>query len=166
MRKEEKDLEENYIGNHEIQEMKPKVPMKWHCFLVYFWLWLEAFLLFAGALRILGDADSMKSFYAQNKSYEICLAITCVVVSAYAVFVLIARSSLARYKKNGPKLLLYTYFLEIAVSIVLVLLFAIFTDMSLGDFKNAGIGWKVIGNIVMAIISSVYYENRKDLFVN
>ena len=138
---------------------KKELGMKWFHFLIYCVLWLNAgvcallgFLL----LGLVGDAFTT--------AYGIAML-------AFAVFCLITRSRLAKFKKGAPGCLYAFYILG---DVVLVLVFNIISWMVTGGSLNdlvimlldpAFIS-NVVGMIIMVSLNKVYFNKRKHLFVN
>ena len=133
--------------------------MKWFHFLIYFVLWLNAGAYVLLGFLLLGFAvDTLDMVYAG-------------ILLGFALFCLITRSRLAKFKKGAPGCL-YTFY--ILGNVVLVLFFNIISWMTLGGSLNdlvimlldpAFIS-NVVGMIIMVSLNKVYFNKRKHLFVN
>ena len=138
---------------------KKEMGMKWFHFLIYCVLWLNAgvcallgFLL----LGLVGDAFTT--------AYGIAML-------AFAVFCLITRSRLAKFKKGAPGCLYAVYILG---NVVLVLFFNIISWMALSGsltdlvamLLDPSLLSAIVGTIIAVAINKVYFNKRKHLFVN
>ena len=133
--------------------------MKWFHFLIYFVLWLNAGAYVLLGFLLLGFAvDTLDMVYAG-------------ILLGFAVFCLITRSRLAKFKKGAPGCLYAVYILG---NVVLVLFFNIISWMvtsgSLTDLVamllDPSLLSAIVGTIIAVAINKVYFNKRKHLFVN
>lgn len=80
-----------------------------------------------------------------------------------AVFMIVTRFQLSGLKKNGPKMIVALYGLNIAIAIIYAILISCTTDYMAFDASTVG---QCILPIVMIIVNKVYFDRRKDIFVN
>ena len=135
-----------------------KLGMKWFHFLIYFVLWLNAIVCgiegFAALAISTGTIDTV---------YGVAMIV-------FALFCVITRSRLAKFKKGAPACLYAFYILG---NIVIILAYNIATLVftnSLSELPSMLMDPELIGNIVGTIIvialNKVYFGKRKYLFVN
>ena len=141
--------------------------MKWYKFLIYFSLFAGAVINVASGIPFLngsiygGYADNVYSVFPALKTVDVMYGI---VALATAVLCIVARFALAKYKKNGPALLLSIYAIGIVVSIVyFIAVKSIVTDI---DLDTSSIVSSLVSSVVMIIINKIYFDKRKHLFVN
>lgn len=143
-------------------------PMGWYKFLIYFALFAGAFFdLCYSVLYLTGniystvnvDPNLVYSFYPGMKVVDIIYGVLMIAVVAFMV---VTRFQLSGMKKNGPKMVIALYI----INLVLAIVYAIATSFVTGKmaFDSSTIVQFVI-SIVMAIVNKVYFDKRKDLFV-
>lgn len=122
--------------------------LKWHKFLVFFWLW------FIGLLDCVAGYTWIKLM-----EYNSDFGLLGFAMIAVGIFNIIVIFPLARYKKGAPRLLL------IAMGAVAVLnVIVLIIELSLGTFDGSSIG-SVIWQIAALFYTYRYYSSREDLFV-
>lgn len=142
------------------------MPMKWHKFLVYFWLWLKSVMyffvgiggIFGGTVNNEGEAIS-DQLIAQN-AVNIGVGIFSLLLSALGFY---AAVELLHLNRKAPSI----YYTMLIVGVV----FNVLRDIAyalLGvedtDFIDAALTLAIYGAI--AVLQYVYYKKREHLFVN
>ncbi len=140
--------------------------MKWFKFLIYFGLFagavlncLSAILQITGAVYE-GSAEVVYIFFPELKFFDIFYTI---LLLALAVLQIFTRFQLSGFKKNGPKLILIVY----SAAAVISLLYGIVASVILHEFLfNASMIISIIVPVVMVVLNKIYFDKRKDMFVN
>lgn len=141
-------------------------PMKWHNFLIYFSLWAGGILnALSGMAQLTGsvygaDADYIYRYFDGLKGLDMLYG---VVLIGLGVFQIITRFHLAGHKSSGPSMLMISYIVAAAVSLLYGVIASGITDIALMELINpAGLG----GSIAMIFINKAYYDKRSALFIN
>lgn len=143
-----------------------QLEMKWFKFLIYFGLFagavlncLSAILQITGAVYE-GAAEVVYIFFPELKFFDIFYTI---LLLALAVLQIFTRFQLSGFKKNGPKLILIVY----SAAAVISLLYGIVASVILHEFLfNASMIISIIVPVVMVVLNKIYFDKRKDMFVN
>lgn len=143
-----------------------QLEMKWFKFLIYFGLFagavlncLSAILQITGAVYE-GSAEVVYIFFPELKFFDIFYTI---LLLALAVLQIFTRFQLSGFKKNGPKLILIVY----SAAAVISLLYGIVASVILHEFLfNASMIISIIVPVVMVVLNKIYFDKRKDMFVN
>lgn len=143
--------------------------MGWYKFLIYFALFAGAFfnvcyavLYMTGSIYETEQIDPLTvySLYPGVKAVDIVYGILLLIL---AVFMIVTRFQLSGLKKNGPKMIVALYGLNIAIAIIYAILISCTTDYMAFDASTVG---QCVIPVVMAIVNKVYFDRRKDIFVN
>lgn len=146
----------------------PTKSMGWYKFLVNFALIAGAILNIIGGIMFMtggsyGDsADMVYAVIPNLKPLDIFMGFCYIAV---AVLGFVTRNALAKFKSNGPTLLIAIYIVDIVLGIVYyVALKSIIPPeiMTVSFDDTTSIG----ASVVMIIINSVYFKNRREMFVN
>ena len=132
--------------------------MKWFHFLIYFVLWLNAIVCALEGIAVLTVSTGIVDMVYGGA------------MIAFALFCIITRSRLAKFKKGAPANLYAFYILG---NIVLVLAYNIASLALAGALNELPtmlldpefIGG-IVGTIIIIAINKVYFGKRKHLFVN
>lgn len=142
--------------------------MGWYKFLIYFALFAGAFfnvcyavLYMTGKIYETQNVDPMAVYYLYPNVKPVDIVYGILLI-ALAVFMVITRFQLSGLKKNGPKMIVALYGINIAMVIVYSIAISCTTDYM--AFNASTIGQCVIP-IVMAVVNKVYFDRRKDIFV-
>ncbi len=146
------------------------MPMKWYKFLIYFSLFAGAVLNAANAITLLTGsvyleegitADEVYSIFPMLKAVDLIYGLC---MLALAVFAIITRYSLAKYKANGPKLIVLLYVASLVVSLIYCVGYYFATDINLlSDSSNVV---SIAVSAAMIAINYNYFSKRKHFFVN
>lgn len=158
------------MGNSSRKGMQESgLGMKWHKFLIYFLLWVGALLnITNGVLYFTGKmyGDEAMTVYRMYPGLAGADKIMGVLCFACVVLQLVTRFALAGYKANSPKLLMGTYALGAASSV----LYCILADAAIPQLTFSGVLQDMLGTVVssvfMIVVNHVYYNKREALFVN
>ena len=159
--------EERDPNQQPIQIQQPDMPMNWHSFLVKCGLWgaaavllIEAVLMFTGGA---GEAGGVRAVF-------FCVGAVCV-LSAYVQ--LRARSSLAAFRANGPKLLQVGAVLFFLCFVASLLTSAVLPTVAQGGSapgtwrdRLSGTALYVGAGVVIGLCQLRYYNKRDHLFTN
>ena len=150
--------------------------MAWFKFIIYFQLFANAVVMVLNAASgIFGLAygDSAGIIYAvcpMLKAVDVTYGILCL---AFAVTAVLIRQRLAHYRKNAP--VLYLSFVGVVMASGLIYTFAALAALgtisaSVMETGAAGIAANVLGAVVGAAVffplNYVYFNKRKELFIN
>ena len=172
------------FGERTAERMPAAVPvdpaknyrMAWFKFIIYFQLFANAVVMvFNAASGIFGLAygDSAGIIYAvcpMLKAVDVTYGILCL---AFAVTAVLIRQRLAHYRKNAP--VLYLSFVGVVMASGLIYTFAALAALgtisaSVMETGAAGIAANVLGAVVGAAVffplNYVYFNKRKELFIN
>ncbi len=151
----------------------PQHPMKWFKFLIYFALFFGAFLELCFAINyISGDiyfvqtngqvtADMVYGIY--GATLKIVDVLYGILVICAAVFSIVTRFKLSKYKKEGPMFLYILYIAGAVMGLIYNIAVAAITRAS-GIFNMSFIMTLIITAII-TWANYKYFEKRKDLFV-
>ena len=141
-------------------------PMKWYKFLIYFALFAGAVLNIFSAISYFtgssygSDAGLYYSYFPGLKAADIVFGI---IVIGVAVLMIYTRMALAKFKKNGPKLLYLTYGVSLGVTII----YLIAVSVIIGSAAALTSSIPSIGtSLAFLVINMTYFRKRMDLFVN
>ncbi len=148
--------------------------MGWFQFIIWFQLFASALsVFFTGAACITGsqykdDNGNFVSALVYNKYQGLEMldklyALCCFALVIYTIYV---RFRLAGFKKNGPKCYYIYLIISMVMSLVYVIGAIVITGISLRRFNLTSYAISFVINIVMLLINYVYFNNRKDMFVN
>lgn len=145
--------------------------MNWYKFLIYFSLFAGAVInLIAGIISFVGgeymilglDPEEVYGIYDGLKTLDIGYGI---VYLSFIPFALYVRSALAGFKKEAPNMF-YIYDIAGAVISVSYTLFSsIVTDGDISQTIGQLIG-SIAGNVLFIALNVIYFNKRKQLFVN
>ncbi len=149
-------------------------PLKWHKFLIYFSLWLSAvFVCLRGAgfiaLGILGDESSSFFQIPAVKTVNIVYGAIYIAIAVYHIY---TRYQLARFRAGAPKHLLILYVIIPVTEFAYPPLTFIAAGLPVSFlFQDPA---RLIGNIIGAVVGTwlvcylnkIYYDKRKELFIN
>lgn len=148
--------------------VQPYITMKWHHFLIYFYLWVAAAYNAIQGITTLtgqhyvGGADLLYAYYANLKLVDIlfgCLMLVC------AVLCLVTRFKLAAMERWGAKLVVWMPLAEMVLSWLHVLAVSTVTDVSIGDYAEPiTIIISAVCTITLVVCNKVYYTKRDFMF--
>lgn len=150
--------------------------MAWFKFIIYFQLFANAVVMvFNAASGIFGlaygdDAGLIYGFCPMLKAVDAIYGIICL---AFAVTAVLIRQRLAHYRKNAP--VLYLGYVGIVMASGLIYTFAGLAALgavsaSVMDAGASGIVGNVLGTVIGAAVffplNYIYFNKRKELFIN
>lgn len=137
-------------------------PMKWYKALIYFILFLSAFTYALEAVKHL-FFSGMAPYYKSIPLFLVADIAFGIWAVAIVVLSLVARSSLARFKKNGPTMIL-TYYAVAAIYEIADQIVEWIGSATPINILSLGIG---IGlNVLIFMLHRTYFKKREHLFVN
>jgi len=149
-----------------LRQAETLFPMKWFKFLIYFSLFAAAVICVVTGIAQLtgavydGAADMVYAIFPDLEILDIAVGLVTVVC---AVLILVSRFRLAAFKKDGIKLLIAGYALNLIINIVYVA--AVISIIgSASDLDMSSFGASMVGSIAMLIINYTYLTKRESLF--
>lgn len=163
-------------------------PMKWYKFVIYFQLFAGA-LINIGSLglvirdksdyeeqkkEVLEAADFGSSYYDEmldmfgklDTYLNICIVIA-VCSALAAILAIVARQKLAHYKKEGPKLLLIYYGVNLGINIATVINCYMFIPKEVVEaYDFSQVYGYIIAVISLIVCNRIYFKKREYMFVN
>ena len=153
----------------EVQGTKEGLSMRWFEFIIYIQLFLNMALnLFNAVNLISGNIYRTRGIeavavYDMYPGMQMLDKLRGIMYLALIVFVIIVRQRLAKYKKNGPQL--YLAFLVVQMLVLgIVFDFIAYLMIQNGNFASI-IRSAVLFGIVF-VGNKIYFDKRKDLFIN
>lgn len=141
--------------------------MKWYKFLINFALFASAVLNVISGIRYLtgsvyGDeANLVYGFFSDLKTLDIFYGLAALVFAALAVY---TRFQLAGYKKNGPLMVAVLYGVSAAMNLIYTI--AAMSILPSEAVSTGSLVGAIIGSGIMLACNYVYFNKRKELFVN
>ena len=143
--------------------------MKWFKFILYFQLFANALInlvnavtVFAGA-HYQGSADTVYSVFPAQHTVDIVYGILCLALAALGIY---TRFRLSAFRRNGPGLYLGLIAANILVPVLYMLLSSLVTGIPLTSLLDVNSIVSLAANIIMLVVNKIYFDRRKDLFVN
>ena len=144
-------------------------PMKWHKFQMVTLVIGAGLAVLMGVSIVTGLYYRAYGMYAETVygAYPMLMMLNMaygIVIIALGVFQYIVRNRLKRFEQNGP----WSLFILYALCIVTQLLYWVAGIAAIGkpprNFTSDLVG--MAQNIIMMTLQKIYYDKRKDLFVN
>lgn len=134
-----------------------ELPMKWYKFLIYFYLFANAIEYFYNFIMSVNNATI---FTNDRRLGDLVFA---VFYLGMAVYSLITRNALAKYKEIGPRLLLGSYIIIAIASVINIL---VFSDRLSGTSDDIFIALliSVFTELIMYACNAAYFKKRDHLF--
>ena len=151
-----------------VQE-QPK--MKWFKFLIYFGLFAGAVMNALSGIGLLTGAAYGEYADAVYETFQGLMPLDMlvgVILLALAAFEVVVRFRLAKYCKNGPKLLIILYVVILAVNLVYAVSASAILSTVPGT-ETLDIASQVSStctSVAMIVANTVYFKKRSHLFVN
>lgn len=154
--------------------LKNEYPMKWFKFLIYFALFFGALIEFVYGMNYImgtiylsqtGGQVTAEMVYAMyGTPLKIWDVLYGLIMLATAVFSIITRFKLAKFKQNGPKFLYILYIAGAALALVYNIGVALITDVE-GIF-NVPYIISIIFTGIVVFANYKYFSKRDKLFCN
>lgn len=140
--------------------------MNWFKFLIYFGLFAGAVInCISAILQVTGVpykglSEYVYMFFPALRFLDIFYCISALALAAFQIY---TRFQLASFRKNAPKLVLIVY----SAAAVISLIYIIAASIILHEFLlNAYIVIQIVVPCLMVVLNKVYFDKRKDMFVN
>lgn len=162
----ERPTENPYAAYRPQAPQGPAFPMKWFKFTIYFQLFANVVLnLFNALSSLLGlaygtDAEMVYRTYPGIHTLDMLTGILCL---ALAVFALVTRFQLAKFKKRGPLMLCIFLACNLVAELFYMVAASIVTGIS---FLNPTSISSAVTLIVLILCNHTYYNKRRELFTN
>ena len=153
-----------------MSENGKELGLKWHKFLIYFSLWLGAIgfwvssVVVATGLMYKDKKDAVYQVFPLMQWLNVGYAFVLIFLGIYTIYV---RYQLAGFVKDAPKKLLFITLASPVISLIYLLIMSMIMNVPfvqiitssdvLRDFSSA---------LIFFMINKIYYNNRKELFVN
>lgn len=147
--------------------------MKWHKYLIYFSLWIEALRLVVTGVQYVtglvyganGEAGYIYQLFPGLKTIDIVMGLVAILLGVYIIYV---RFQLAGYKIGAPKKLSMAYFLTFIILCAYLLAMNAITggEIEWGEVFDMETIIGLISGVAIMFINKVYYDKRAALFVN
>lgn len=160
-----------YQPGAQAQNENPARPMKWYKFLIYFALFAGGVInLYYGIIYISGMiyniqgggqayADMVYNTFMGLKGLDVVFGILSILLAGLCVY---TRFRLSQYRKDGPLFVYITY----AVNGLITIIYSIVLANITGINQIAKIIVTVVVLAVAIVLNVIYFNKRKDLFVN
>lgn len=145
---------------------EPVRPMRWYKFLIYFAFFAGAVLNISTGFQYLtgtiyGEtADLVYEVFPSLKPLDALMGLACF---ALAVFNIVTRNSLAKFKANALTLMTAMYVSSMVINVVYSIIAAGIIEIGVPVGEIIG---TCLGSAIMLVINYVYLKNRKYMFVN
>ena len=151
---------------HRHRPVRPEPGLKWHKFLIYFFLWVRAAdILYTGYMELTGRSyGNPNEVYVTYPGLKIPDMAFGIAILALGVFTIYTRFQLARFKVGAPSKLTIIYVLDLVLSLLLVV--TAINHIPFGDYMDKRLLPPLLGNVVTTVINIIYYNKRRHLFIN
>lgn len=138
--------------------------MKWFKFLIYFLLFADAaYQVFSGVMSLINAGSGYGYYYPGLKTLVILYGIALLGLAGFTIFV---RMRLAKFRRNGPKLLYIQIGASIALFLLLVFCLSGVTGFPVGELTDVSDWISALAEGALLYANCVYFGKRADLFVN
>ena len=143
--------------------------MKWFKFIIYFQLFANALINLANAVTVLtgahyqGAADTVYAVFPAERAVDMVYGLLCLALAAVGIY---TRFRLSSFKRKGPGLYLGLIAANILVPVLYMLLSSLVTRIPLTSLLDVNGVASLAANIIMLVVNKIYFDKRKDLFVN
>lgn len=144
-------------------ELLAKTPMKWYKFIIYFQLIFGPLANLGNALQyfmgtVYGEqSELVYTMFPKLKSADIVYGVLLLAMAGFAIYV---RYTLTEYYSKAPNLLKLYY----GLNAVIPLIYSMYLKSTTTLNVQSQIGNLILG-VVLIFATSVYFDNRKDLFI-
>lgn len=141
-------------------------PLKWFKFIIYVQLFLSALANLVNGVQLLTGlayGEYKAAVYASYPALRPVGVIVGVLTLGLVALALVVRQRLAKFRRGAPRL----YLIFIAVSVGVPLIYLVAASLVLGQLvMTASIVGALLGNVLLILLSLVYFRKREYLFVN
>lgn len=158
------------LEQNELKSQVKKLPMKWHKFYAYFFVYASALWYLVNGIAFFtqnaygAETEHLYKKFAELRNLDIFVGIFMITLALFAVFVGVR---LVKLKKDAIVSVIVLYGMTITASIFyLVRTNAVIPYIYLG-YANLSTYWMLIfASVIFIIANAVYFYKRKHLFVN
>ena len=163
----------SYSSNNYANPVQQALPMKWYKFLIYFSLIFGGIMnCFSGLAMIIGahydgDAEFVYEVFDGLQGLDIVAGLAIIAVGVLQIY---TRFRLAGFKKDGPKMLSWSYLSAIAVNVIYIIgIYVVLGDVV--DYINTddltfSYVMSALVSIAFLCANNTYFKKREHLFVN
>lgn len=163
------------LNKQDNMELNAQFPMKWYKFLIYFALFFSAFISFVtGIIYITGSIYNIQTggqvtgemvyyFYSSMKPVDVCYGLA---LLATAVFSIVTRMQLAKFKRTGPMCVYILYIAGVVISCMYAVGVSTAMQVDLGEVFSSNMIVSIVTSVVMVILNYIYFSKRQALFCN
>lgn len=146
--------------------------MKWFNFLIYFSLFFGAVINFVFGFNFLTggiyfvqsdgqvSADMVYSMFDGLKAVDIIYGILMIALAGFSIY---TRFRLSKYKANGPMCICMVYGASAGIALLYIIAVSVITGESRLIGSNVV---SIIASVVLIVLNYIYFNKRKELFVN
>ena len=155
-----------FDGSTQYYTPQPVLGLKWANFLGYFALWLGALVNLGSGISLItgliynGDASFIYDYFPGLQVLNILYGICLLAIVALGVITALA---IIKRKKQAGTLVCLMYGVQAALSLIYIIGGTIILGTFAGDATTSV---QIIVSIVMIFVNRVYFNNRRDVFVN
>lgn len=147
--------------------------MKWFKFIIWVQLFLSALLLAALSLALFTGSHYMTEYgsardlvYLFFQGLQIVDIIFAVVFLALAVWCVVVRMGLAKFKKGAPTQYLVLLGVNIVAQTLYAVALAVITGVEIFDAMGPSSLAQIVVSIVMVFVNKIYFDKRAYMFTN
>lgn len=146
-----------------------QLPMNWFKFLIYFSLFAGAVLNVISGLQLFtgahygGVADYVYAVFDGLQAVDVLVGLGMIALAAFGIY---TRFRLAGYRKNGPKMLTYTYLAGLILSLLYLIAVHIVVPEIAGEVNFTSYIISAVTSVIMVFVNREYFRKRAALFVN
>ena len=152
--------------------------MAWYKFIIYIQLWASAVVFIGAGITLIAGAHyggRAALVYGVLPSLHVIDILFGISLLVFAVFCVVTRYDLARFRRQGPTRYLWVYGLSILIPLVyLIAVFAVLNGYSsminlsslIPSDSVIELVVYTVFDVIMIIVNKIYFDKRRHLFVN
>ncbi len=147
--------------------------MKWFKFIIWVQLFLSALMLAASSIMLFTGArymteygsarDLVYLFFPGLQAVDVLFAVAFL---ALAIWCIVVRMGLAKFKKGAPTQYLVLLGVNIAAQILFAVATSAVTNVGIFDVMDPSSLSQVVVSVVMIFVNKVYFDKRAYMFTN
>ncbi len=142
-----------------------KYNMKWYKFIVYFALFFSAAVNLISAIMCFSGFSQTNMLYHEYPAFIAMDMIYGLLLIGISVFALVTRNDLYFMKKRGPKLLCVFYAINAVMNLLYIVIASIILKNTELLSKSIWLIISILGSALMIVLNWIYFNKRKDIFV-
>ena len=148
--------------------------MNWYSFLIYFLLWAGAVINLINGFQLITGIEvtdliefssfsALYSYFPGLKALDIVYGL---LIVSLAVYEIVVRFALARYKKDGPRMLIRFYIANTVIPVAYLLIALAIVNVPLSAVISTRYVLSLVWSVVVIFLNRIYFKKRERLFVN